>query len=166
MAVWQFVIDFVPEQFLLDTYGHVPETMLPEHRKQEAYFRNSSFNVEEIRPYLQAFGTIDTNSWSGTLFCRGEADHDAFIYFDEETGLLRDVYCRIDMRQPDERFIFGIVTLATAFNCHLMSRGTRQIFEPAVSQLLQAMQQSNAYRFVIDPQKFLDGFSKGNLSGY
>lgn len=167
MAVWQFVIDFVPEQFLLNEYGHIPETMLPEHQSQDNFFQKLSFKEEDIEACLHPFGIAETHSWSSTFHrYLSEADNDFSIYFDKRTDIITALSCRVDVRQPIESFIYGIVTLAASHDFRLMARGTRQIFEPTVSQLLQAMQQSNAFRFVNDPLKFLDGFSKGNPNGY
>ncbi len=162
MAVWQFVIDFVPEQFLIDTYRYVPDTMLPEDRKKGGFFRQTALGIKELLPYLYPFGTFSKASWDGTRLYQGEAENDAVVYFNKETGLVQEVSCRIDMRQPYESFLYGILTLATAFDCRLMARGSRQLFAPTVSELRLAMEQSNAQRFVTNPLKFLTDLSKDN----
>jgi hypothetical protein len=160
MAVWQFVIDFVPEQFLLDTYSCIPATMLPEDRKKGGFFRRTCLGINKLLPYLQPFGSYNKASWDGTRLYQGEAENDAVVYFNKETGMVKEVSCRIDVRQPYESFIYGIVTLATAFDCQLMARGSRQLFAPTVSDLRLAMEQSNAQKFIADPLKFLTDLSK------
>lgn len=164
MAVWQFVIDFVPEQFLLETYGHIPKTMLPEDRKQGDFFRQTPIPIAILLPYLEHFGTFKEDSWNGTRLYQGEVENDAVAYFNQETDLLEEMSCRIDVRQPYESFIYGILTLAISFDCQLMARGTRRIFAPTVSNLLSEVEQSAAWRFVADPLKFLNDLSKDNIA--
>ena len=164
MAVWQFVIDFVPKQFLLNTYGRIPEAISLEDRKRGDFFRKTSYTIVELLPYLQPFGSFDKDSWSGTRFYRGEGDNDAAIYFDEATSQVAEISCRIDVRQPYEDFLCGILALAVAFDCQLLARGSRQFFAPTTSALFLAVEQSTAARFVADPLKFLRDLSEAKPS--
>jgi hypothetical protein len=160
MAVWQFVIDFVPKQFLLDTYGYIPETISLEDRKKGNYFQSTPHLLEEILPYLQPFGKFDESSWSGTRLYHGSDDHDAVVRFDEETGRVTTVSCRVDMRRPDENFLHATLVLATAFDWYLMARGSRRFFTPTITELRLAMEESAAKRFTSNPLQFLTDLSK------
>ena len=159
MAVWQFSFFLVPEEFLEETYGHVPTSISAEARREGDYFRQVALSIDKLLPYLKQIGTLDANSWEGSAYYHGKADNNATVYFEEETNHVCEIYCRLDIRQFDETFIFAILSLAAAFNCQFMT-GNGQLFEPTLPALLQAIEQSNATRFVTDPLKFLEDLSR------
>lgn len=182
MAIWQFHIYFIPRRSLIGKYGHIPAQ--PEMNKEaradyiekfnlnEApgfedaltiwWWKNLNLDINLILPLLQQFGALQ--EWTATcagLRCFGDTEaNDISVCFDHETKIVEELSCRLDLRQIDKEFIDKAISLATQFDCLLMDNQGR-IYEPAIENLFEIIQLSNANRFVQDPKQFLDDLSKG-----
>ena len=182
MAIWQFHIYFIPKKSLLNKYGQVPTQLAVDKESWNDYFQNSDLDKEtefedaltihwwldlnikldNFLPLLKTFG--DIQSWtqnSDGLRSFGDADtNDISVCFNDSTIIVEEVSCRLDLRQLDKNFIDKALSLATQFDCLLMDRQGR-LYQPSMVALFDTIKQSNANRFVGDPEQFLNDFSKG-----
>ena len=182
MAIWQFHIYFIPKKSLLNKYGQVPTQLLMDKENWNDYFQNSdldkepefedaltihwwldlNINLDNFLPLLKIFG--DIQSWtqnSDGLRSFGDTDtNDISVCFNDSTNLVEEVSCSLDLRQLDKGFIDKVLSLATQFDCLLMDKQGR-LYQPSIVALFDTIKQSNANRFVGDPEQFLNDLSKG-----
>lgn len=182
MAIWQFHIYFMPRQSLIEKYGHIPaqlkmnkegwanyiekfnldEALSFEDALTIAWWKNLNLDINHILPILQQFGALQ--QWTATsegLRRFGDTEtNDISVCFDHETKLVEELSCRLDLRQIDKEFIDKALSLATQFNCLLMDNRGR-LYKPFIENLFEAIQLSNANRFVQGPKQFFDDLSKG-----
>jgi hypothetical protein len=70
-----------------------------------------------------------------------------------------EVYLRVDVRQLPNAFLNSVVKLAQRFDCLWVTADDMQVLEPGVRALAATIQNSEAARFVADPELFLDELS-------
>jgi len=75
-----------------------------------------------------------------------------------ESGQIISVFIRIDLRQPVRGFLMNLIRLARKYDCLFVTTNMR-VLEPTLSNLMKAMQESDAYRFVDAPENFLDSLN-------
>jgi hypothetical protein len=182
VAIWQFHIYFIPKQSLFDKYGHVPTQLEMNAGDWSDYIQSGdldnepdfedaltvqwwvhlNLDIKNLLPTLQQFG--EPQEWTARtkgLRSFGDADtNDISVCFDNETNNVEEVNCRLDLRQVDKDFIKSTFSLARRFDCLLMDKQGR-LYEPTIENLFEAIQSSNARRFVEDPRQFLDDLSLG-----
>ena len=182
MAIWQFDIYFIPRQSLLDKYGHVPAQLEINKDAWSGYFENfdlenepdfedaltiqwwSNLNLDarDLLQTLQSFGELQewTANTNGLRSFGDTETNDISVCFDHVTNKVKELSCRLDLRQIDKGFIKKALSLAIQFDCLLMDRQGR-LYEPTIEDLIDKIHLSNANRFVEDPGLFLDDLSKG-----
>ena len=182
MAIWQFNIYFIPRQSLLDRYGHIPTQLemnkegwndwieTGEFEKEPEFedamtidwWLNLNLDVNKLLPTLQQFGELQewTRESKGSRRFGDDETNDISVCFDHETKKVQTLSCRLDLREIDKSFINKALSLATRFDCLFMDT-EGELYEPTLENLADAIQFSNAYRFVEDPKQFLDDLSKG-----
>lgn len=185
MAIWQFHIYIIPKKSLLNKYRQVPTSLVMNKEGWNDYFQNFNLdtepgfedaltihwwldlniNLNNFLPLATTFGGIQ--SWTQDadgLRSFGDVDSNDFsICFNDQTNMVEEVSCRLDLRQIDRSFIDKVISLAIQFDCLLMDKKGR-LYEPSILALLEAIKLSNANRFVGDPEKFLNDLSKGTLT--
>jgi len=183
MAIWQFNIYFIPRKSLLNKYGQVPTQLVMDNKKRwNDYIENSdleeepsfedaltihwwldlNISLDNLSPLLKSFG--DIQSWTqNTKGLRSYGDteaNDISVCFDNITNIVEEVSCRLDLRYLDKSFIDKVLSLAIQFDCLLMD-AQGGLYQPALTALFDTIKLSNAYRFVGDPEQFLNDLSKG-----
>ena len=182
MAIWQFHIYFIPRQSLFDKYGHIPTQLEMNKEGWSNYIQNGNLDKEpdfedaltiswwsnlnldinKLLPTLQKIGKLqEWTARANGLRRFGDTEaNDISVCFDLKTNKVEELSCRLDLRQIDKDFTKKTLSLATQFDCLLMDKQGR-IYEPTLENLVDAIQLSNANRFVEDPRLFLDDLSKG-----
>jgi hypothetical protein len=153
MATWQAAFRLVPNDSSKKLEGNVfgDSAAQDDFEVSESWI---SFNrpadlltaIKKILPYCK--------SWSEDLLIHGFADGDRIEVF-LNNGVIDDVSVRIDMRNISRKFLIDIVSLAKKFQLHFLnSEGI--IFLPSLVNIEYALRISPAFRFVHDPERFLD----------
>ena len=62
---------------------------------------------------------------------------------------------RIDLRQRDRGFVIALVRLATKYEGVFVT-STMRVLEPTLNNLIKAMKESDAYRFVNNSRNFFE----------
>lgn len=182
MAIWQFHIYFIPKKTLLNKYGQVPTQLLMDKQSWSDYIQNSdldkepdfedaltihwwldlNISLDTFLPLLKSFGDIQTwtQNTEGLRSFGDTESNDISVCFDNVTNIVEEVSCRLDLRNLDKKFIDKVLSLATQFDCLLMDTRGR-LYKPTLAALFETIKLSNAYRFVGDPEQFLNDLSKG-----
>jgi hypothetical protein len=182
MAIYQFNIDFIPRQSIVDKYRQVPAHLFIDHDAHEKHWQKdieSEYDFEDaltirwwdkakskftdIEPLIDSF--VKPIEWSknhaDTRSYGNNESNDIFISLTTD-GYIDEFGCRIDLRELDKNFIENIFVIAKQLDCLLMDRkGT--LFEPTFKKLIENIKQSNSFKFVSNPTDFLDKLSTGQI---
>lgn len=185
MAIWQFHIYFVPRKSLLDKYGHVPkelemnkeglrDIMRHDDVEKEPNFEDAltvpwwtslNLDIKALLPTLQQYGELQewTARTEGLRSFGDTETNDISVCFDNETNIVQELSCRLDLRKIDKVFVGRLLSFATRFDCLLMDKQGR-LYEPRMENLFNTIKLSNANRFVDDQKQFLEDMSNGNVA--
>jgi hypothetical protein len=182
MAIWQFNLTLIPKSALISKYNYIPDELFIDKDGWENHFAKndldeaydfedaltinwwykSTITVKELFPILK--NIPESQSDIDGLKYFGDADtNNICVSLKYNTNQIDEVSCRIDLRKLDKDFIKSLFSLARQFDCLLMDRKGR-LFEPKRDELIQKIKSSNSYRFITDPEKFLNDLSDGLIS--
>ncbi len=114
----------------------------------------------EYRDRLDAIAPRYT-SWSSDILAWGVEDGDRVEIY-HENGQPVDGSIRIDLREPDARFIRAILEFVRSAGFGLEDELGRWI-EPVEGEFMLALRGSRAYRFVENPELFFRRLELGGL---
>jgi hypothetical protein len=182
MAIYQYNIDFLPRQSIVDKYGQIPQHLFIDHVAHEKHWdkpSDSEFDFEDaltirwwdnvnskfsdIEPLMNVFTKpIDRSGvHSDTKRYGDDQTSDIFISLTAES-FINEFSCRIDLRVIDKAFIENLFIVAKRLDCLLMDR-KGNLFEPTFDKLIENIKQSNSFKFVSNPTDFLDKLSTGQI---
>ena len=151
MALWQFGVLLVPQRSLKALFGQVPERVSEQALDRADWWGEYELSEEDER--LISSLAAPRRSWSPKIKSWGEEDGNR-IHILREDGRVAEVSARIDARDIDRGFLYGVVHLADRWACALITDDLR-VLPPLVSEMEVALEESTARRFVRDPEKFL-----------
>lgn len=156
MATRQFNIYFIPKKTVMEKYGQVLTQLDIEESLKINWWADLNLTTDKITPILRQFGNVQ--EWTlRTESLRSFGDvkgNDISVGFDSRSDKIEELSCRIDLRQIDKNIIEKILFIARQFDCLLMDDKGR-FFQPTAQALYETIQDSNAMRFVSDPESFL-----------
>jgi hypothetical protein len=180
MAIWQFHVYFIPKKSLLNKYQDVPAQLVINSDGWSDYFENSdlgtvpefedaltvhwwadlNIKLNDFVPLVQMISPLQkvTQNAEGMRNFGNADTNDISVLFNDDTLLVEEVNCRIDLRQVDKTFVRNILGLATQFDCLLMDKQGR-LYQPILGELLATIKLSNANRFISDPEQFIKDIS-------
>ncbi len=179
MAVFQFKLDVIPRNSISDRFEEIPPRLFINHEGWVDYFENGRI---EDKPSFEDARTI--NWWKGIridieelakqidqiiprahyskpefLNWKGKSqiqeDNDAAISINEENEI-EDFGFRIDLRDPDKfpRVLESMLNICSENDWMVMDvKGN--LMEPTLKDVGTKLLDSNAVKFLIDPEDFL-----------
>ena len=102
-----------------------------------------------------------TASWSADLEWWGTEDGNRVDVW-SEGGRPVEGLVRIDLRAPDAAFVAGVVAFAAGAGFRLRTAGGAE-FEASPGEVALALRGSQAFRFVEDPERYLNRLRVGGL---
>ena len=157
MATWQFSVVLIPASWaeehsyssstLYDDDGYDTECAW-EGRQPETGFKEL---LGEILP--------PSKSWHADLLAWGnEKEHDIQVWVENE--IIDGIHIRLDLNQNLNEIIIKVVNAAKSLNCALFFPEFRSVVQANEFELKNAINKSNAAKFVNNPQEFLNEISK------
>jgi hypothetical protein len=116
---------------------------------------NSALTVDDLLPHLdgalpRAWGGEDHQTW-------GKTDtNDFHVSWVKDTRIVEEIRFRIDLRSVDRSFIDLVLGIAKRFDLHLKLIHV-ELRDPTFENVMRALDESDAKRFVQDPLKFIEG---------
>jgi hypothetical protein len=162
MATWQFDIDLLPRKQLLTLFGDVPSILNEGLLDTAAKWREQRLptdcesRISKILP--------EDRSWSPQIRMWGEENGNRISLVYDDAGNRDAISVRIDVRNPNTQFFEDIVEFANSIDAVFLVIEDFQILDPGVDSLVMRMNQSNAYRFVEDPNEFLESIRTGKTN--
>ncbi|MGV3611323.1 MAG: hypothetical protein ACO1N0_10265 [Fluviicola sp.] len=163
MALYQFYLLLLPKQSLIHVQGQIPDKL--EEEVIQAYFQTNRTDcwkqAELSSPVLisEMDRLVDRSNWKPEAGIAWKTysesvDNDAFLSFNEETQQVEGLSFRADLREPGLKFLKGMLELATKYELLLADR-KGMLANPDYSEVGELIRQSNAFRFLSDPESFL-----------
>ncbi|GFE78445.1 hypothetical protein GCM10011487_04450 [Steroidobacter agaridevorans] len=157
MAVWQFTIVFLPQDWL-DADGDV--LSLSAEGTFDASPAWSSYRhpkLEEILGRALSKG----KSWHSELTIWGSEQTDDIQLF-RSKGRVDSILVRFDLRQPNMALFQQVIRIAQELRLAIVTLETMTVVPRDVLQLLRAAAESRAAHFVLDPASFLSQMESAN----
>lgn len=150
MALWQFVFNLIPSSAA--TVNGVVAARMSRDQLDAIELNFSPSTVEAIVKRV-AMLLPEKQSWASDLRIWGdEKTDDVQIGFRGTT--IEDAQFRINVAELSLPLVGGICALARAFDCVLATRNGA-IIPPYSETLVRAIRQSDAARFVSNPEDYL-----------
>jgi hypothetical protein len=150
MAVWQFVLDLIPA-----SAAKVAGVSAARMSGEQLSKIRLSFSSGDAELLLARLDTLlpEKKSWSESVRIWGDEKAD-----DIQVGLagqaIEDVQFRLNVADLNLSLIGGICALARQLDCRLAGRDGA-IIQPNREAVVRMIMQSDAMRFVRDPQRYL-----------
>jgi hypothetical protein len=155
MAAWQFDLYLVPKQHLATLLGAHPISISRELFEKTIWW-DACVPPDLLDADLRCF-LRKTNSWHPEVAVWGESDGNRIDVVYESDHII-EVFIRIDLRQSVRVFMMNLIRLARNYDCFFVTTNMR-VLEPTLSNLMRAVQESDAFRFVDAPENFLDSLN-------
>jgi hypothetical protein len=150
MAAWQFDAHLLPEVAIQRPDGSLPIAIARADINAGDWWKGTKLPAD----FAERLSSVlpQGSSWSSSLQTWGQEDGDRvdLVWEDDE---LADIFLRVDVRRVSYDRLDKVLRLARAYRWVLWTGG--QILRPSLGQLLRAIQRSDAFRFVQDPEGFL-----------
>ncbi|WP_028762910.1 hypothetical protein [Shewanella colwelliana] len=157
MATWQFSVVLIPTSWvkgnsynsslLYDEDGYDAEIAWKD-RQPESGFK--SFLDDILSP---------SESWDDDLLIWGnEKGNDIQVWFENDE--IDGIHIRLDLNQNLNDIIDKIVNAAQSLSCSFFFPEFKSIVDANEFEIKKAIRESNAAKFVLNPQGFLNGLSK------
>jgi rhodanese-related sulfurtransferase len=154
MAIWQFDLYFLPAS-KIEEKG----LRLASHIDEVAFTSTDWWSGMNLAPdCCQVLDSIlpRSLSWDKDRLSWGKEDSHTIQVIRDETGKINEFWVRIDLREPSEVFIKHIIGAAQTCNCLIFVSESNRLLPPSYEGIVQEIQSSRSYSFVIDPKKHLD----------
>lgn len=165
MAVYQYYLAVIPLEGIVKKHGFVPNKI--NVSTESGYFESEAkiywqeINIKPRKIVSQMDSIIKRANWGNdeTSFnwkhYTKDIDNDAAIYLDENTLILKEFSFRFDLREENLNFLKRMIELGKENQWLFMDRNGK-LFNPDFKEMINSIQDSNAYRFLEDPHGFLD----------
>jgi|KBSMisStaDraftv2_1062788.scaffolds.fasta_scaffold82826_2 hypothetical protein len=162
MAIWQFRVILIPQVAAVAEFGLLPPAIPKELAEDLAWWSKCQPPTGFERHIDSIFP--EKMSWSSSMRMWGDEDsNDAYVaYSDESKAIVEEVSFRIDARSLSSQVIGGICRFAKQLDCVLMPT-SYEILQPDETSLRIRVENSNARKFVIDPEATLRSLDDTNL---
>lgn len=156
MATWQFDLHCLPSESVRRFYGKIPST-IPRTDFDEKKWWENFFVPTDLRKQLSTL-LPSMASWSEHILKWGTDDGNRIdlVFHD---GCIADLFIRIDVRNISSHFLEGLISLLQR-NDWLLASNHGNIIKPLETELLIAIRESSAFRYVENPKFFLQQLAK------
>lgn len=173
MAIYQFSLELIPKKGLLINHGKIPDKLILT-KDEEGYIESNANEywklskiksdeiIKEIDKLLHRADWGNSENSVNWKIETKEVDNDAWMLFDETTGIIQELSFRADLREKELNFLKDMVLLAERHE-FLLANKKGFIINPNKEELKELIKTSNPYKFVSNPQKFLTDLASGEI---
>ena len=154
MATWQYDIQLIPKSSLLEVYQNIPSYLTFEDYDKKDWW-DGKLLPSDFESRIEECLPIWNRSWSPSSKAWGWEQGDRIeIHYSEKK--VDEIYIRIDVRNLNETFLELVVCLAVLADCLIWAVESNRLIKPNLYELLQEIHLSSAYKFVTNPEGFLN----------
>jgi hypothetical protein len=167
MAIYQYYLAFIPKIGLEKYFQNIPEKIeiiknteyfeakIDKYWKlAEMPFQNLKTDIDKIIDKA-SWGNDDEKSYNWKRYTT-ELDNDAFMAVNNINNRITEFSFRADLGEPNLTFLIQMLDLAKKYEMKVMDR-KGNIIEPELTIVKDFIKLSNSYRFIENPENFLDG---------
>lgn len=172
MAIYQFYLAVIPRIGLLKKHNSLPSKISIGTESKyfesntEVYWKLAELNPDEfIREIDNLIKRADWGNGKTTINWKTyseNVDNDAWMSITEDTRTISELSFRADLRETELKFLIGMLDFSNRNNLVLMDR-KGNIANPNFEEIKTLIVDSNSYKFLIDPEKFLTELGNGKL---
>jgi hypothetical protein len=188
MAIYQYLLIAIPRKGIIDKYGYIPNKLIIDYQERSEYFLlkkegllegheiyndallqkwwiSTKINPMEIIHQIDKiikrsnYSKDQHVSWK---YYTAEADNDASLSFNEDTGTIEELRFRADLRENNLRFLHEMIDLSLEHDFMLMDMNGN-LTEPVFSEVAKLVKTSNAFKFLENPLQFFDDIDNGTI---
>ena|SRR5690349_15867957 len=186
MAIYQFQLTLIPRKGIIEKFGLLPERLDIDYEERKNYYHLKKDNLLDkadkfkdalvqdwwsttaLQP-VEVVHQIDkkirranygNDIWIVWKFYSLELDNDASMLINGETGKIAELQFRADLRENNLKFLQEMVKLAHDYDWLLMDLNGNLV-NPEMKEIVGLIKNSNAYKFLQDPTRFLTGLGEG-----
>ncbi|WP_428658140.1 hypothetical protein [Runella sp.] len=172
MAVYQFYLALIPRIGLVRKHNQMPirinvstETGYFESNTEE-YWQLAEISPEKIMQEIDKvvnrsdWGSGKSKQWKTYT---EEIDNDAWMAINDDSGNIKELSFRADLREDSLKFLRNMIDLAKEYDLLLMDR-KGNLAKPNFSEVGHLVEISNAFRFLQDPEVFLNNLDNGKIN--
>jgi hypothetical protein len=158
VAVWQFTIAFLPQDWL-DAGGDVHALF----EDQGGFDSSPAWGSYRHAQLEEILGTALSRgkSWQTQLTVWGTQQADD-IQLWRRSGKVHSLTVRFDLRHPNMALFQQVIHIAQELRLAIVALDTRSVVPLDVLRLLRAAAESQAAHFVLDPASFLSQMESAN----
>lgn len=173
MAIYQYYLAFIPKIGLIKKHKIIPiqieislETGYFEAKTDE-YWELAKINFQDIKVGIDKI--VDKADWGNDrdIFhwktYKAELDNDALLYINFEKKEITELSFRADLREPNLKFLNGMLELAKKHEMMLMDR-KGNLLNPEFNEIIDFIKVSNTFKFIENPEKFIDDLHNGKIN--
>lgn len=160
MAVWQFDLQLIPDQIVLDAPQCIESAITDDGLDAANWWLANQPNDEYRQVIANAFSPLD--SWCPEILRWGDENKvlvEAFV----SDGTLEGIGIRVDVRNIDRESIASLIQLVAKLDCQIYVMETQQIVSPDVDAFLPHLVRSKAVKFARDPKGFIERLARENV---
>jgi hypothetical protein len=173
MAIYQYYLAFIPKIGLIKKHKTIPTQIEISTEtgyfdaKTEEYWELAKINFQDIKIGIDKI--VDKADWGNDkdIFnwktYKGELDNDASMCINYENENITELSFRADLREPNLKFLNGMLELAKKYEMMLMDR-KGNLLHPEFNEIKDFIKVSNSFKFIENPEKFIDDLHNGKIN--
>ena len=173
MAIYQYYLAFVPKIGLIKKHKIIPTQIEISTEtgyfdaKTDGYWKLAKINFLEIKVGIDKI--VDKADWGNDkdIFnwktYKAELDNDASLCINFENEEITELSFRADLREPNLNFLNGMLELAKKYEMMLMDR-KGNLLNPEFNEIKDFIKVSNTFKFIENPEKFIDDLHNGKIN--
>ena len=173
MAIYQYYLAFIPKIGILKKHEVIPNQI--EISKETEYFEPNTEEYWELAQVtfheikLEIDKIVEKANWGNKNVSfnwktyKDEIDNDASMLIKPETEKIIELSFRADLREPNLKFLYGMLELAKNYKMMLMDR-KGNLINPNFDELKTFIKMSNSFKFIENPEKFIDDLHTGKIN--
>lgn len=151
MATWQFDFFLIPDTSVTKDSGQLRVTNVELDREQIINLERVDISDSSLSDLTDGLPVL--KSWSSKIKIWGDFESDRIDILSKGNHIA-EIFIRTDIRKINLIFVTKALKFAQV-NKLVSFVSADQIFEPSPKLLMNAIQRSDAFRFVVDPHDFL-----------
>lgn len=142
MAIWQFDCYIIPKRNVVVNTKLDYESILS--------WGKTNTSIEKI-DFLEK-----QKSWSNKISQYGKEDETCIEFF-YENGILKEIYCRLDLRSLSKEMLKNILDYVDVINGVIFYEN--KMYYPKIDEIIELMKKSAANRFCKNPRNYFEEIS-------
>ncbi|WP_321311497.1 hypothetical protein [Halarcobacter sp.] len=150
MAIFQYNIEIIPKEFVKKHKSDF-QSAIDDYFAWEEFSNPSTNFINSIRSLLPI-----NNSWSDVEEFRSDDNWGSQIQIYKTDGKFEAVVLKFSPAQDNIKILENFIRIADEEKCLLYAEESTKVLEPNLSEIIEDLKVSKAYKFMEDPIKTIE----------